>query len=219
MSYDFFKRARDERIAEGLPVLSQEESERRKQAFLSSLPPKEDVWFFGYGSLMWDPGFHHLEAAMVRLQGWHRSFCVLSHGYRGTVNCPGLVLGLDEGGECAGMAYRVCGRTQLEEAVEYLWVREMVTGIYNPTQLPAHIDDGRTVPCWAFVVDRGHRQYMGHLSQETRAAMIAEACGTRGPNRIYLENTVARLQQLGVDDESLTAMLEKVCAASGLPEG
>lgn len=218
MSYDFFKRARDDRIAEGLPVLSLEESDRRKHAFLASLPPREDVWFFGYGSLMWDPGFQHLEASMVRLKGWHRSFCVLSHGYRGTVECPGLVLGLDEGGECAGMAYRVCGTTQLEEAVEYLWVREMVTGIYNPMLLPATTDDGRSVKCWAFVVDRGHRQYMGHLSQETRAGMIAKACGTRGPNRIYLENTVKRLHQLGVDDESLTAMLEKVGAVADAPQ-
>lgn len=219
MSYDFFKQARDNRIAEGLPVMSLEESDRRKQAFLSSLPPKEDVWFFGYGSLMWDPGFQHLEAAMVRLHGWHRSFCVLSHGYRGTVECPGLVLGLDEGGDCVGMAYRVCGVSQLEEAIEYLWVREMVTGIYNPTLLPASVDDGRIVDCWAFVVDRAHSQYMGHLSQETRADMIANATGTRGPNRIYLENTVARLTQLGVKDESLSTMLDKVSAAAETETG
>jgi cation transport protein ChaC len=155
---------------------------------------------------------------MVRLHGWHRSFCVLSHGYRGTVDCPGLVLGLDQGGECVGMAYRVCGRTQLEEAVEYLWVREMVTGIYNPTLLPATVDDGRTVQCWAFVVDRAHQQYMGHLSQERRADMISTACGTRGPNRTYLENTVKRLHQLGVDDESLTSMLDRVHDAEGKTE-
>ncbi len=217
MSYDFFKQSREDRIAGGMQVLSQEESESRKRAFLSSLPPRDDVWFFGYGSLMWDPGFSHLEAAMVRLGGWHRSFCVLSHGYRGTVDCPGLVLGLDEGGDCIGMAYRVCGVTQLEEAIEYLWVREMVTGIYNPTQVTGETPGGKKIKCWAFVVDRDHHQYMGHLSQEVRAKMIAEAQGTRGPNRVYLENTVLHLEQMGMEDESLSSMLKMVVETSSSP--
>lgn len=161
---------------------------------------------------MWDPGFDHLEAAVAHLTGWHRSFCVLSHRYRGSPECPGLVLGLNTGGTCAGMAYRVCGFSQLEGVVEYLWVREMVTGIYAPKLVSAHLDGGKTVDCWAFVVDPRHPQYVGHLSKDERAAMIAKAQGGRGPNVDYLNNTLDRLFDLGLEDSGLGEMKDMVCA-------
>ena len=215
MSYDFFKQAREDRQSGTYPALSETESNRRKDAFLAQLPPSEDVWFFGYGSLMWDPGFDHLEAAIAELQGWHRSFCVLSHRYRGSPDRPGLVLGLDNGGTCTGMAYRVCGVSQLADVVEYLWVREMVTGIYDPTAVPAILQGGNSTTCWAFVVNRAHPQYMGDLPQAERADMIAHAVGGRGPNIEYLDNTVERLAALGVDDPGLGQMRTAVMQAAG----
>ena len=213
MSYDFFKQARLDRQAGSYPALSEEESERRKSEFLALLPPREDVWFFGYGSLMWDPGFDHLEAAVAELDGWHRSFCVLSHRYRGSPERPGLVLGLDQGGLCTGMAYRVCGVSQLEQVVDYLWVREMVTGIYDPMSVPATLGGTRKTACWAFVVNRQHPQYMGHLEKSVRAEMIARAIGGRGPNIEYLDNTLERLATMGVEDSGLGEMRQFVGSA------
>jgi len=213
VSYDFFKQARIDRQAGSYPALSEEESESRKRAFLADLPPREDVWFFGYGSLMWDPGFDHLEAAVADLDGWHRSFCVLSHRYRGSPERPGLVLGLDQGGRCAGMAYRVCGVSQLKEAVDYLWVREMVTGIYDPKPVPVILDGTRKTSCWAFVVNPDHPQYMGHLEKTERAGMIAHAIGGRGPNIEYLDNTLDRLASMGVEDTGLGEMRRFVGSA------
>ena len=89
-----------------------------------------DLWLFGYGSLMWNPGFPHRVAEPALLHGWHRSFCIYSHRYRGTPERPGLVLGLDRGGSCRGMAFRV-GAAHAAEALHYLWEREMVGGVYH----------------------------------------------------------------------------------------
>ncbi|MDJ0683883.1 MAG: gamma-glutamylcyclotransferase [Alphaproteobacteria bacterium] len=218
MSFDFVNDARQEREkgldAHGHPALSEEESEARKRAFLDSLPPKEDVWFFGYGSLMWDPGFDYLERAAAALPGYSRSFCVASHRYRGTPETPGLVLGLDRTGNvedrCHGVAYRVCGVSGLAAVVEYLWAREMVTGVYDPTSIEAHLDDGRRVTCCAFVVNAHHPQYLGHAPEDDRAAMIARAEGRRGPNRDYLENTLAQLERMGLSDPDLARIGDKV---------
>src|SRR3546814_5730407 len=110
----------------GLQYLSQEERNARRP----TLPPGEGFWVFGYGSLMWHPGFPHVEARPARLRGLHRSFCVYSHRYRGTPQAPGLVLGLDRGGSCHGMAFCVPA-AEGEEALDYLFEREMMTGIYR----------------------------------------------------------------------------------------
>ena len=111
------------------------------------------------------------------------------------------------------MAYRVCGISQLEEVVEYLWVREMVTGIYDPKPVPAKLGDGRRTDCWAFVVNPSHPQYMGHLEKTERAEMIARAIGGRGPNIDYLDNTLDRLASMGVEDTGLGEMRRFVGSA------
>lgn len=199
------------------PALDPEERERRKRAFLECLP-QDEVWFFGYGSLMWNPGFDHLECAKAHLVGFRRSFCVFSHRYRGTPERPGLVLGLDRGGECVGMAFRVCG-SRLQDVVDYLWEREMVTGVYDPTAVRVRLDCGRQPVCHAFVVNPGHPQYAGHLSDADRARMIAEAAGGRGPNREYLRNTVSHLTGLEVVDpwlEHLERRVAEIGARGGL---
>jgi cation transport protein ChaC len=124
-----------------------------------------DVWIFGYGSLMWDPGFAFVEARPGLLRGYHRSFCVYSHRYRGTPERPGLVLGLDRGGACRGIAFRVRGE-QRHATIEYLRGREQTTNVYREVMRSVWLDNearGR-VSALAYVVDRGHVQYAGRLT-------------------------------------------------------
>jgi cation transport protein ChaC len=175
--------------------------EKRKQAFLDSIVIDSDIWVFAYGSLMWNPGFEHAEKREARLHGWHRSFCVYSHRYRGTPERPGLVLGLDRGGSCRGLAYRVA-RARARDTLAYLWDREMVLGVYRPRVLHARGPGGR-VACHAFTVDRGHAQYAGGLPMKEMIRLIHQGVGMGGANREYLANTVRHLDGLGITDGPL----------------
>lgn len=185
----------------GLQYLSQEERQARRP----KLPQDADFWVFGYGSLMWHPGFPHVEVRAARLRGLHRSFCVYSHRYRGTPQAPGLVLGLDRGGSCHGMAFRV-PVAEGEEALDYLFEREMLTGIYHATWRSAETREG-AIRVLTFVVDRKHRQYAGRLSHDDVVALILQGCGDRGPCLQYLENTVHHLRALGLKDPALERLL------------
>jgi cation transport protein ChaC len=177
-----------------------------------------DIWIFGYGSLMWNPGFRHCAAAPALLRGWHRSFCVYSHRYRGTPEKPGLVLGLDRGGTCRGMAFRIA-RADVEEAMHYLWEREMNGGVYRFRTLTASLDGGGTVEVRAFVVDRGHKNYAGRLSTDDTARLILQGIGAKGLCREYLTNTVRQLEGLGLVDGPLHRLELRVkeLAATELP--
>ncbi|UUX48162.1 gamma-glutamylcyclotransferase [Nisaea acidiphila] len=169
-----------------------------------------DLWVFGYGSLMWRPGFDYLERVPARLNGYHRDFCVWSHRYRGTPEKPGLVLGLDRGGSCRGIAYRVADGKK-EEVLAYLHEREMITGVYAPRILPVAVpESGRQVAAQAYVVDRSHAQYAAGLTPEERAALILQGHGTAGPGRDYLANTVGHLAELGLTDRRLSHLLALV---------
>ncbi len=171
-------------------------------------PPGEDFWVFGYGSLMWDPGFPHIEVRVALLHGYHRRFCVYSHRYRGTPDCPGLVLGLDRGGSCRGLVFRVPA-AEGNEVLAYLHEREMVTGVYIPTWLNLETAQG-TVSAAGFVVDREHVQYTGRLSLEETAELILQGHGARGPCRDYLANTVRHLDGLGLGAGPLKRLLRLV---------
>lgn len=178
-----------------------------------SVPKGEALWVFGYGSLMWDPGFPHLDAVTARLWGYHRAFCVWSHRYRGTPEAPGLVLGLKPGGSCVGRAFRV---RKADEApvIDYLYRREMLTGVYLPGFHNAAIN-GERRRVLAFVADPHHVQYAGRLSEKQAARVIAQSCGQRGPNADYLSNTVAHLDELGINDGPLHLLqqdVQKLCA-------
>jgi cation transport protein ChaC len=175
----------------------------------------QDLWVFGYGSLMWNPGFDHAEARPAVLDGWHRAFCLYSLHYRGTPAQPGLVLGLDDGGSCRGVAFRVPA-SQAELAVEYLNERELIGYAYVAQTLPIRLDDGRTVPAYTFVADRGHRHYAGELALERAAAIIMDAQGAAGLNRDYLINTVRKLEADGFMDQSLHILLLEVERQTGL---
>lgn len=168
----------------------------------------EDFWVFGYGSLMWHPGFPHLEVRPAVLHGYHRRFCIYSLRYRGTPATPGLVLGLDRGGSCRGLAFRVPG-AEGEEVFEYLYEREMVTGVYIPSWLTLKTGQG-DIRAASFVVDPAHEQYTGHLSLEETAELIVQGHGQKGACREYLANTVQHLEGLGIGAGALKRLLRLV---------
>ncbi len=172
------------------------------------LPPGEDLWVFGYGSLMWQPGFPHTETRIATLHGFHRRFCIVSSRYRGTVERPGLVLGLDRGGSCRGMAFRVPA-CETEPVLDYLHEREMGTRVYHPQRRPVVTEAG-SVQALCFIVDRSHSQYLGNLTLEQTAQIIADAAGQRGPCSDYLANTVRQLETLGVGAGDLKRLLDLV---------
>jgi glutathione-specific gamma-glutamylcyclotransferase len=183
---------------------------RRNKGHVDSPPPAtgEDVWIFAYGSLMWDPGFRFEEARPALLRGYHRAFCLYSHRYRGTPEKPGLVLGLDSGGACRGIAYRVHARNA-ERVMGYLWEREMLNRAYECKELKIHVA-GRTETARAFVVRRDHAQYAGKLPVDRAVELICQGQGARGHCHSYLENTVKHLDQLGIPDRQLHALLAAV---------
>ncbi|MBW8270127.1 gamma-glutamylcyclotransferase [Caldovatus aquaticus] len=170
------------------------------------LDPDGDLYVFAYGSLMWRPGFTPASTHPALLRGFHRRFCLWSHRYRGTPEAPGLVLGLDRGGACRGLAFRVPG-AEAPEVLAYLDNRELPDGaetVYHRRLVPVRLlDSGRSVRAVAYVANRQCRLYCGRLAPEEAAAAIARGHGQMGPNREYLLNTVAHLRALGVRDAGL----------------
>src|SRR5690242_3610795 len=147
----------------------------------------EDLWVFAYGSLMWRPGFDVLERRHARLIGAHRALCVYSFVHRGTPERPGLVLGLDRGGNCRGIAYRVAARKR-SDTIAYLRAREQVTLVYREVWRPVWLmnDPRQRVQALCYVVDRGHRQYAGRLTLAQQLHHVRQGHGRSGPNRDYV---------------------------------
>ncbi len=175
-----------------------------------------DFWVFGYGSLMWQPGFPHGAVRPALLRGYHRAFCIYSHHYRGTPDLPGLVLGLDRGGSCRGLAFQVAA-ANVDNVKSYLEERELVSYAYTARTLPVEVD-GRTILAYTFIADPGHHQYAGDLGVERSAQMIVAASGVAGLNRDYLINTVRRLEKEGFSDSVLDALLKRVEHLTGILE-
>jgi glutathione-specific gamma-glutamylcyclotransferase len=172
----------------------------------------QPVWIFAYGSLMWSPEIRFAESLPARVHGWHRSFCLRSPEYRGTREKPGLVLGLDRGGSCRGIAYRLASATLAAE-IDYLWTREMTGFVYHMT--PVRIATARgPIAGYAFTVRRDSSDYAGRLSLDAAARIIATSKGDRGTGRDYLANTVRHLEQLGISDGALHR-IEKLVAGLG----
>jgi cation transport protein ChaC len=167
----------------------------------------DDFWVFGYGSLMWRPGFTHEETRQARLFGYHRALCVRSFVHRGTPERPGLVLGLDRGGSCHGVAFRVRPADR-DTVTEYLRARELVTNVYLETTRKVRLDDGRDVRALTYVVDRGHTQYGGALSVRDALSQVSGAVGQSGPNEDYVINTVDHLRTLRIRDHHLEAVAD-----------
>jgi cation transport protein ChaC len=161
-----------------------------------------DFWVFGYGSLMWKPGFAHVEVERARLHGFRRSLCVRSWVHRGTQERPGLVLGLDRGGSCIGLAFRVPLELR-DEVLAYLRERELVTNVYLERTLPLRLYRGGGVLATCFVVDRSHRQYAGNMDAAHAAEIVANSLGQSGPNDEYVLNTLSHLKELDIRDHWL----------------
>ncbi|QYZ70374.1 gamma-glutamylcyclotransferase [Neotabrizicola shimadae] len=174
------------------------------------------MWVFGYGSLIWDPGFPIAERQLAFLSGWHRSFCMRSIHHRGSEAAPGLVLALDESPDarCAGVAFRVAPGAE-ESTLAALRERELISSAYLERNLPVTLADGAGVQALVYVIDPHHIQYCGGLPLEEQAQIIATAHGGRGPNRDYLFATAAHLAELGIADLDLDWLAARVRALPG----
>jgi cation transport protein ChaC len=163
-----------------------------------------DLWVFGYGSLMWRPDFDYLERRPARLLGAHRALCVFSHVHRGTPEKPGLVLGLDHGGSCRGIAFRVEAQKR-EATIAYLREREQATRVYRETTRPVALPDEpeADVRALCYLVDRSHAQYAGALTRERQLELVRQGHGRSGINRDYVLATVKELETLGIRDATL----------------
>ena len=182
---------------------------------MRSSEDQADLWVFGYGSLMWRPGFDLVEKEPAALIGAHRSLCIYSFHHRGTQAHPGLVLGLDEGGACRGVAFRVA-QANADATLTYLREREQVTDVYVEAMKPVSLLDGsgRELEALCYIVDRGHPQYAGRLSLERQAELVRSASGLSGNNIDYVLNTVRHLEEVGIHDVELMALAQRLTEAS-----
>jgi len=170
-----------------------------------------DLWIFGYGSLMWRPGFDFQERHPALLKGYHRSLCIFSHVHRGTPERPGLVLGLDRGGSCRGVAFRVAGPSK-QATIAYLRNREQATAVYVEATLPVILADGRRLLSVGYIVDRKHPQYAGRLPLDELLSLIRQGRGISGNNIDYIRATHEHLLDSGIDDPILSAIMSKLPA-------
>ena len=170
--------------------------------------PPHDLWVFGYGSLMWRPGFAYEEARHARLVGYRRCFCIYSVYHRGTAKRPGMVLGLDRGGACEGIAYRVAA-CDAAQTVRYLRAREQVNGVYREAHVPIELIEGarREVLALTYIVERAHPSYAGRLPLALQARLIRAGRGLSGNNLDYLISTLRHLRELGIRERELERVL------------
>ena len=174
----------------------------------------DDLWVFGYGSLMWRPGFNFEERTLATVRGYRRALCVYSHFHRGTPDKPGLVLGLDRGGSCKGVAFRVRAEAA-ETTIAYLQAREQVTMVYRELRLGAALADGRRVRALTYVVDRSHVQYAGVLDLAALERFVGQGIGVSGANPDYVRATYQHMIELGIADATLAAVTR--CFAPAAP--
>ena len=166
----------------------------------------DDLWVFGYGSLMWRPGFDYEEKCPALVHGYHRSLCIFSHVHRGTPEKPGLVLGLDLGGSCHGLAFRVRPENRAS-TLDYLREREQVTSVYIEKWVTAEIGDRRMVDAVAYVVDTSHHQYAGRLPHHDLVRLVQQGHGISGANVDYIRATFDHLVSAGIPDPDLEALV------------
>lgn len=170
-----------------------------------------DLWIFGYGSLMWNPGFPFVEAVPARLDGYHRAFCIYSMHYRGTPARPGLILGLDRGSTCVGVAFRIAAG-EAAAVRHYVRTRELVTGVYREVSVPVTLleKDRDEVTAMTFIAERQHPAFAGDLALSRQARIVRKAKGLTGFNLDYVLNTACHMATLGIRErriERLVALL------------
>jgi glutathione-specific gamma-glutamylcyclotransferase len=194
-------------------MLSPEEREASRQSFLAAIPPGADTWVFGYGSLMWNPAIHVAETRPGVLHGYHRWFSLTMMMGRGTPECPGLMLVLDRGGSCRGLAHRIAA-AGVESELRILWMREMLGGAYRPRWVTVRTETG-PVRAITFVANQAHPRYCGKLPHDAVVERIACAAGNLGTNRYYLFKLVEHLDMLGIADSALHDLARLVRERAG----
>lgn len=190
-------------LVEGWPPgwrLDHDIREANRQTVLGERFDK-DLWVFGYGSLIWDPAVYVEEYRYGTLPGWRRRFCMKMEGGRGSLECPGLMAALDEGGRCDGVVFRITAEL-VDRETRFMWNREMFAGAYVPVFLPVDTPQGH-VEALAFIMDRSNPRYMPGLAEDEAARMIARAEGRLGRNYDYLDSLVRHLADLGITDADM----------------
>ena len=215
------RRIADAAIAGGrLPLMSEEARRASLKAALDSIPAGTDAWVFGYGSLMWNPAIEVAESKRAHVRGYHRIFGLTLHVGRGTVEQPGLMLGIDRGGSVTGVAHRIAAGS-VESELSILWMREMLTGVYEPRWVNADVEgpgnEKYRTRALTFVINRYHPRYEGALAEDIAAARIAHAAGPLGTNRDYLYRTARHLAELGIEDGPMHGLEARVRSLTNEP--
>ncbi|WP_372871469.1 gamma-glutamylcyclotransferase [Paenalcaligenes niemegkensis] len=187
-------------------VLSDAERDRSMHECLTHWNPGQDVWVYGYGSLIWRPEFDYLEQRQALLRGYHRSLCLWSRINRGTPEQPGLVFGLDAGGSCRGMAFRIAGH-QVPDVFDALWRREMPSGAYTPRWLPCRTNTGN-IQALTFVMNRNTDAYVPRMPLEQLIDVINAAHGINGPCIEYVLETAEALKRSEIQDKRLQSLVD-----------
>jgi len=193
-------------------LLTEAERQASLDAAMAHWHPQQDVWVFGYGSLVWRPDFDYAERRSALLKGYHRALCLWSRVNRGTPERPGLVFGLDVGGSCRGMAYRVPSR-QVPDTLHELWKREMPSGAYIPKWLSCRTHEGN-VKALVFTMDRSKDAYVRGLTRDQLVAVVRDAHGTYGPCTEYVLETAQALKAAGIHDKKLEAVVLRLQGAA-----
>ncbi|HEY4943483.1 MAG TPA: gamma-glutamylcyclotransferase [Rhizomicrobium sp.] len=215
------RRIADAAAARGaIPLMSEEARRASLKAIRESVPAGADAWVFGYGSLMWNPAINVVESRKAHVRGYHRMFCLTLQVGRAAPDKPGLMLGLDRGGSCTGVAHRIA-HAEVESELSILWMREMLSGAYEPRWVNADIEgpgkDKHRTRVLTFVINRYHPRYEGALDEQQAALRIARAHGMLGTNRDYLYRTVKHLAELGIEDGPMHSLEVRVRALAGEP--
>ena len=170
---------------------------------------KKEFWVFGYGSLMWNPGFEYLEVQRARINGVHRSPCIYSWVHRGTKQRPGIVLGLAQGGACVGKAFKIAPQHH-KETLSYLRARELVTNVYLETIRPILLQTGQRLDAVTYIADPAHEQYAGRLEHHQLVRQIKGAVGESGPNEDYIIDTTDHLLEMGIRDSLMERIAKQL---------
>ncbi len=189
-------------------ALTHEERENNRHQFFQGKDLSKGVWVFGYGSLIWNPAFHFLRRKTALVHGFHRRFCLHLTIGRGSPEHPGLMLALDRGGSCKGIAFEI-GPDEIESETEILWMREMISGAYQPKWIKMRTEDG-TLEGFTFVVNREHKRYRGDTDLRETAQALKRGEGPLGTCQEYLFNTVSDLATIGIKDQYLDHLLDEI---------
>jgi cation transport protein ChaC len=190
-------------------LMTDHEREQIVEKMIETAPSRDSIWIFGYGSLIWNPAVRFTEKLRGKVHGYHRRFCLWSTIGRGSPSKPGLMLGLERGGSCNGIFYKI-DRREVRSELDIVFRRELITAAYRPTWVTARISDKSRFKAIAFVINRNHNRYAGTLDDETVIQTIAEAKGTLGSCSDYLYETVLQLDNLGMPDRQLASIARHV---------